>query len=74
MAQWYVKDLSKITQVFVQTRHHYDRIGLLKPSIRLRNNYRLYSEKNLLRLQQIKNKVNGGRKKRKPTRVSSINS
>ena len=53
MAQWYVKDLSKITQVSVQTLHHYDRIGLLKPSVRLRNNYRLYSEKDLLRLQQI---------------------
>jgi len=53
MAQWYVKDLSRITKVSVQTLHHYDRIGLLKPSLRLPNGYRVYSEKDLLRLQQI---------------------
>lgn len=53
MTQWYVKDLSKLTQVSVQTLHHYDRIGLLKPSVRLPNGYRLYSEKDLLKLQQI---------------------
>lgn len=53
MAQWYVKELSRLTQVSVQTLHHYDRIGLLKPSVRLANGYRLYSEKDLLTLQQI---------------------
>jgi DNA-binding transcriptional MerR regulator len=54
MTQWYVKELSKLTQVSVQTLHHYDRIDLLKPSIRLAtNSYRLYSEKDLLKLQQI---------------------
>ena len=53
MKQWYVKELSKLTKVTVQTLHHYDRIGLLKPSVRLDNNYRLYSEKDLLKLQQI---------------------
>ncbi len=53
MAEWYVKDLSKLTGVSVQTLHHYDRIDLLKPSLRLPNGYRLYSEKDLLRLQQI---------------------
>lgn len=53
MTQWYVKDLSKLTDVSVQTLHHYDRINLLKPSLRLPNGYRVYSEKDLLRLQQI---------------------
>ncbi len=53
MTQWYVKELSKLTQVSVQTLHHYDRIGLLKPSVRLANGYRVYSEKDLLKLQQI---------------------
>ena len=53
MSKWYVKDLSKLTKVSVQTLHHYDRIGLLKPSLRLANGYRLYSEQDLLRLQQI---------------------
>jgi len=53
MAEWYVKDLSKLTGVSVQTLHHYDRIDLLKPSIRLPNGYRIYAEGDLLRLQQI---------------------
>lgn len=53
MTRWYVKDLSRLTGVSVQTLHHYDKIELLKPSIRLSNGYRLYSEKDLLRLQQI---------------------
>ncbi len=53
MTKWYVRDLSKLTGVSVQTLHHYDHIELLKPSIRLTNGYRLYSEKDLLKLQQI---------------------
>lgn len=53
MKQWYVKELSELTKISVQTLHHYDRINLLKPSLRLSNNYRVYSEKDLLRLQQI---------------------
>ena len=50
MTQWYVKDLSKLTGISVQTLHHYDRIDLLKPSARLSNGYRIYSEKDLLRI------------------------
>ena len=53
MTQWYVKDLSKLTGVSAQTLHHYDRIDLLKPSVRLPNGYRVYAEKDLLQLQQI---------------------
>lgn len=53
MAEWYVRDLSKLTGVSVQTLHHYDKIGLLKPSHRLPNGYRLYTETDLLQLQQI---------------------
>lgn len=53
MTQWFVKDLSQLTAVSVQTLHHYDRIGLLKPSLRQLNGYRVYSERDLLRLQQI---------------------
>ena len=53
MKQWYAKELSQLTQVSVRTLHHYDKIGLLKPSTRLSNGYRLYSEKDLLKLQQI---------------------
>ena len=53
MAEWFVKDLCALTGVSVQTLHHYDRIDLLKPSLRLTNGYRVYSEKDLLKLQQI---------------------
>ena len=53
MKQWYAKELSKLTQVSVRTLHHYDNIGLLVPGLRLDNGYRLYSEKDLLKLQQI---------------------
>lgn len=53
MTKWYVKELSKLTKVSVQTLHHYDRIGLLKPSFRQINGYRLYNQDDLLRLQQI---------------------
>jgi DNA-binding transcriptional MerR regulator len=53
MTQWYVKELSRLTKVSVRTLHHYDKIGLLKPSIRLENNYRVYSEADLMKLQQI---------------------
>jgi DNA-binding transcriptional MerR regulator len=51
--QWYVKELSELTKVSVRTLHHYDHIGLLRPSVRLSNGYRLYSESDLLKLQQI---------------------
>ncbi|WP_133140457.1 MerR family transcriptional regulator [Legionella genomosp. 1] len=53
MKQWRPKEFANLVQVSVRTLHHYDKIGLLKPSLRQNNNYRLYSEKDLLKLQQI---------------------
>lgn len=53
MKQWYANKLSKLTKVSVRTLHYYDKIDLLKPSLRLSNGYRLYSEEDLLKLQQI---------------------
>lgn len=53
MAKWQVKDLSKMTGVSIQTLHYYDKINLLKPSLRATNCYRFYSEEDLLKLQQI---------------------
>lgn len=53
MKQYTVKKLAKLAGVSVRTLHHYDRLGLLKPSIRTEAKYRLYGEKELLRLQQI---------------------
>jgi MerR family transcriptional regulator, thiopeptide resistance regulator len=39
--------------VTVRALHHYDRLGLLKPSGRTNAGYRLYAESDLARLQQI---------------------
>jgi DNA-binding transcriptional MerR regulator len=39
--------------VTVRTLHHYDRLGLLRPSRRTDSGYRLYSEREFARLQQI---------------------
>lgn len=50
---WYIKEFSTLTKVSVRTLHHYDEITILKPSVRLSNGYRLYSEQDLLKLQQI---------------------
>ena len=47
-----VKEISKLTGVSVRTLHHYDSIGLLCPS-RSQSGYRLYSQKDLERLQLI---------------------
>ena len=48
-----VKQLSKLAGVTPRTLHHYDDIGLLKPSRVGDNGYRYYGEEALLRLQQI---------------------
>jgi len=48
-----VKELARLAKVTVRTLHHYDNIGLLEPSGRTRAGYRLYEDKDLLRLQQI---------------------
>ena len=53
MVQYSVKKLAKLAGVSVRTLHLYDQIGLLKPSVRTEAKYRLYGEKELLRLQQI---------------------
>ena len=48
-----VKQLSKLAGVTPRTLHHYDEIGLLKPSRIGDNGYRYYGEESLLKLQQI---------------------
>ena len=40
-------------RVTVRALHHYDRLGLLKPTGRTSAGYRLYAESDLMRLQQI---------------------
>jgi MerR family transcriptional regulator, thiopeptide resistance regulator len=48
-----VKQLSKLAGVTPRTLHHYDQIGLLKPSRVGDNGYRYYGEESVLQLQQI---------------------
>jgi DNA-binding transcriptional MerR regulator len=48
-----VKDVARLTGVSVRTLHHYDSIGLLVPGGRTTAGYRLYTDADLLRLQQI---------------------
>src|ERR1041385_4337062 len=48
-----VSEFAEKAGVTVRTLHHYDRLGLLKPSERNRSGYRLYGERDLVRLQQI---------------------
>lgn len=53
MATWRIKEISDLTHISVRMLRHYDKIGLLKPSVRSANNYRWYSERDLAKLQQI---------------------
>ena len=48
-----VKDVSRIARVSIRTLHYYDEIGLLTPTGRTESGYRLYTDEDLLRLQQI---------------------
>ena len=48
-----VKEVSRLTGVSVRTLHHYDAIGLLKPTRVTEAGYRLYDDAALRRLQSI---------------------
>ena len=50
---WKVGELAGATGLTVRTLHHYDEIGLLKPSRRTRSGHRLYGEADVARLQQV---------------------
>jgi DNA-binding transcriptional MerR regulator len=53
MKHYNIKNLSELAGVSIRTLHIYDKMGLLKPAKRTEANYRVYGEKELLRLQQI---------------------
>jgi DNA-binding transcriptional MerR regulator len=54
MSNYYrIKQFSELTMIPIRTLHYYDDIGLLKPTQKTINNYRLYSDNDRLRLQQI---------------------
>src|SRR5690606_16709092 len=48
-----VAEVAALAGVTVRTLHHYDEMALLTPSLRSKAGYRLYTERDLLRLQQI---------------------
>jgi MerR family transcriptional regulator, thiopeptide resistance regulator len=52
-ALYQASEFAKLTGVTVRALHHYDRLGLLKPSGRTASGYRLYGAKDFARLQQI---------------------
>jgi DNA-binding transcriptional MerR regulator len=50
---WRVGDLAERTGLSVRTLHHYDEIGLLVPSHRGSGGHRLYTERDLAKLERI---------------------
>lgn len=51
---WKVGELAARTGLSVRTLHYYDEIALLSPSRRTKSDHRLYTEADVIRLQQIK--------------------
>jgi MerR family transcriptional regulator, thiopeptide resistance regulator len=50
---WTVGQVAERSGVTVRTLHHYDEIGLLRPSRRSASGYRLYTDEDLVRLQHV---------------------
>ena len=48
-----VGELARRTGLTVRTLHHYDEIGLLKPSLHSEGGYRLYTAADIARLQRV---------------------
>src|SRR6478735_1074020 len=48
-----VGELARRTGLTVRTLHHYDAIGLLRPSLHTEAGYRLYTADDVARLQQV---------------------
>src|ERR1044071_9538580 len=48
-----VGELARRTGLTVRTLHHYDAIGLLRPSLHTEAGYRLYTAGDIARLQQV---------------------
>lgn len=48
-----VKEVSRLAGISIRTLRYYDEIGLLKPTAVTEAGYRLYSDKDLEKLQEI---------------------
>ncbi len=53
MFLYQAREFAERTGTTVRTLHHYDRLGLLKPTSYTQSGYRLYGEQDFARLQQI---------------------
>nr|WP_084157779.1 NADPH-dependent 7-cyano-7-deazaguanine reductase QueF [Legionella wadsworthii] len=53
MKYYQIKEISQMTSLTIRSLQYYDEIGLLKPTQRTLNGYRIYSETDLIQLQQI---------------------
>ena len=53
MMTYTIKKIADLAGVSTRTLRYYDEIGLLEPSTKMDNGYRLYDHQNLLDLQQI---------------------
>jgi DNA-binding transcriptional MerR regulator len=53
LGPWKVGELARLTAITVRALHHYDEIGLLIPSEHTESGHRLYTRRELLRLQHI---------------------
>lgn len=51
--EYLIKEFAALTGTTVRALHYYDRLGLLRPSGRRPNGYRVYTQADLLRLEQI---------------------
>jgi DNA-binding transcriptional MerR regulator len=50
---WKIGELARRTGLTVRTLHHYDALGLLQPSARTGGGHRVYTARDVVRLQQI---------------------
>ena len=48
-----IHEVAKLTDITIRALHYYDEIGLLEPTKADKTKYRLYSENDLEKLQQI---------------------
>ncbi len=52
-ASWKIGELARRTGLTVRTLHHYDALGLLRPTARSSGGHRVYTARDVARLQQI---------------------
>ena len=62
-----VGELARRTRLTIRTLHHYDEIGLLRPSLHTESGHRLYTAGDVARLQCCRSASSASRWKRSAT-------